>query len=67
MACGPHLLHEIKTFFSDIGTSEKFKNLSRPFLRPRSTHARQLSSNPSRDPIPVKAEETMQYFFTAVI
>ncbi len=44
----------INFFLKEIGASKNFKILPRRFLRPRSTHACQLSSNPSRDLVPVK-------------
>ncbi len=43
----------IKLFFPGIGASENFKNLPPPFLKPRSTHSRQQSSNTTRGPVPL--------------
>jgi hypothetical protein len=47
-------------FSSGIGISEKLKNLPRLFLRPKSTHAFQVSYNPSRDPVPLTLQENIK-------
>jgi hypothetical protein len=49
-------MHEIQEFFSKGEVAEKFKNLLRPFLRTRSYHVFQLTSNPSGDPVPLNLQ-----------